>query len=149
VFFFQERNRNDINLAIQLLQCKPSNFVSHKFESLPTDLQNKVKMYISDKKKTYTEGSSGGAARPEMKTIKVPIPTFPPTAMYYSVNKSDDDNNEDESGKSVDIVSAAIVAKILEEREKERRNIKHCISCVCPARRTALDNSTQTQECHR
>jgi hypothetical protein len=31
-FFLQERYRNDVNLAIQLLQCKPANFVSHKFD---------------------------------------------------------------------------------------------------------------------
>lgn len=33
---------------------------------------------------------------------------------------------------SVDIVSAAIMAKVLEEREKERSQAKHCESCSCP-----------------
>lgn len=84
-FFFQERNRNDVNLAIQLLQCKPSNFVPQKFESLPVDLQQKVKLYMSNKKKC---GEGNNQPKHEMKTIKVPIPTFPPTAMFYSVNKS-------------------------------------------------------------
>jgi hypothetical protein len=32
LFVLQERYRNDVNLAIQLLQCKPANFVSHKFD---------------------------------------------------------------------------------------------------------------------
>jgi hypothetical protein len=32
LFSLQERYRNDVNLAIQLLQCKPANFVSHKFD---------------------------------------------------------------------------------------------------------------------
>jgi len=32
LFALQERYRNDVNLAIQLLQCKPANFVSHKFD---------------------------------------------------------------------------------------------------------------------
>lgn len=74
-----------MNLAIQMLQCKPSNFVSQKFESLPADLQQKVKVYMTNKKKTC-DGSAPG--KHEVKTIKVPIPTFPPTAMFYSVNKS-------------------------------------------------------------
>lgn len=56
-----------------------------KFESLPVDLQQKVKLYMSNKKKC---GEGNNQPKHEMKTIKVPIPTFPPTAMFYSVNKS-------------------------------------------------------------
>lgn len=74
-----------MNLAIQMLQCKPSNFVSQKFESLPVDLQQKVKLYMNNKKKSF-DGSA--PVKHEVRTIKVPIPTFPPTAMFYSVNKS-------------------------------------------------------------
>ena len=29
-FYFQERYRNDCNLAVQLLQCKPADFVAQK-----------------------------------------------------------------------------------------------------------------------
>ncbi|KAK6619194.1 hypothetical protein RUM44_003576 [Polyplax serrata] len=139
-----ERNRNDVNLAIQLLQCKPSNFVPQKFESLPVDLQQKVKLYMSNKKKC---GEGNNQPKHEVKTIKVPIPTFPPTAMFYSVNKSIEKESEDQkSGKPVDIVSAAIMAKILEEREKERQNKKHCGTCVCPLQRVFSDQSCQTED---
>lgn len=31
---FQERYKNDMNLAIQLLQCKPDNFVSQKLDNV-------------------------------------------------------------------------------------------------------------------
>lgn len=36
IFFspFQEKYRNDVSLAIQLLQCKPSNFVGQKYDSV-------------------------------------------------------------------------------------------------------------------
>lgn len=138
-----ERNRNDVNLAIQLLHCKPSNFVPQKFESLPVDLQQKVKLYMSNKKKC---GEGNNQPKHEMKTIKVPIPTFPPTAMFYSVNKSEKDNDDQKSGKPVDIVSAAIMAKILEEREKERQNVKHCNTCICPLQRVFTNQTTQTEE---
>lgn len=40
---------------------------------------------MSNKKKC---GEGNNQPKHEMKTIKVPIPTFPPTAMFYSVNKS-------------------------------------------------------------
>ncbi|KAF4523267.1 hypothetical protein B566_EDAN006890 [Ephemera danica] len=81
-----ERYRNDVNLTIQLLQCKPANFMPQKFDSLPSDLQQKVKTYVSSRHRD----SSGGfqQTKPEVRTIKVPIPTFPPTAMVYSVNKT-------------------------------------------------------------
>lgn len=46
----------------------------------------------------------------------------------------------------MDIVSAAIMAKILEEREKERQNVKHCGTCICPLQRVFSDQSSQTED---
>lgn len=34
LFIFQERYRNDCNLAVHLLQCKPSNFVAQKLKAV-------------------------------------------------------------------------------------------------------------------
>lgn len=58
------------------------------------------------------------------------------------------ESEEQKSGKPVDIVSAAIMAKILEEREKERQNIKHCGTCVCPLQRVFIDQACQTDSFH-
>jgi hypothetical protein len=59
---------------------------------------------------------------------------------------SDKDDEYDEKSSSskppVDIVSAAIMAKVLEERERERLNVKHCDSCTCP-RQAVVHCSTQ------
>uniref|UniRef100_A0A146LSC6 Tight junction-associated protein 1 n=4 Tax=Lygus hesperus TaxID=30085 RepID=A0A146LSC6_LYGHE len=139
-----ERYRNDVNLAIQLLQCKPSNFVSQRYDSLPTDMQQKVRMYVSSKRR-QSDGNGNVQAKPEMKTIKVPIPTYPPTAMVYSINKGTIDKDpatEEKVNQPVDIVSAAIMAKILEEREKERSLTRHCDTCSCARQRCS--KSTQT-----
>ncbi|KAL1124533.1 hypothetical protein AAG570_001159, partial [Ranatra chinensis] len=146
-----ERYRNDVNLAIQLLQCKPSNFVSQKYDSLPSDMQQKVRMYISAKRR-QSDGNGNVTPKPEMKTIKVPIPTFPPTAMVYSINKGPvekDLNSEEKNHQGappVDIVSAAIMAKVLEERERERAQTKHCDTCTCPAISNKQSKGTQTTE---
>ncbi|KAJ4436042.1 hypothetical protein ANN_18669, partial [Periplaneta americana] len=143
-----ERYRNDVNLAIQLLQCKPANFVSHKFDMLPADLQQKVRTYVSSKRRPSDGNGNSTTNKQEPKTIKVPIPTFPPTAMVYSISKVPADKDEDSDEKSssskppVDIVSAAIMAKVLEERERERLNMKHCDTCSCP-RQAMVDCSTQ------
>ncbi|KOC66945.1 Brain-enriched guanylate kinase-associated protein [Habropoda laboriosa] len=137
-----EKYRNDVNLAIQLLQCKPANFVGQKYDSLPSEVQAKVRTYVAQKKRSID------AAPPDVKSITVPISTFPPTAMVYNVTKpaadklSDDDT--DESKPPVDIVSAAIMAKVLEDREKERVFGKHCDTCTCHRSILMIDAETQT-----
>ncbi|XP_012264736.2 probable serine/threonine-protein kinase MARK-A [Athalia rosae] len=140
-----EKYRNDVNLAIQLLQCKPSNFVSQKYDSLPSDMQAKVRTYVAQKRVTNDTASS----TPDVKSITVPISTFPPTAIVYNVTKTNnadkdsDDDDSDDSKPPVDIVSAAIMAKVLEERERERVFAKHCDTCTC--HRSILTNDVETQ----
>lgn len=86
--------------------------------------------------------------QPDVKSITVPISTFPPTAMVYNVTKpavekhSDDDS--DDNKPPVDIVSAAIMAKVLEDREKERIFAKHCDTCTCHRSILVVDAETQT-----
>jgi hypothetical protein len=60
------------------------------------------------------------------------------------ISDKDEDCHEKSSSSKppVDIVSAAIMAKVLEERERERLNIKHCDSCTCP-RQGLVDCATQ------
>lgn len=125
-----ERYKNDLSLALQFLQCKPGNFVSQKYDTLPNEVQAKVSNYMVVKKKPEERRTL-----PDMKSIKVPIPTFPPTAMVYSVPKTSNYNRlmdeEEAENSEVDIVSAAIMAKVLEERERERSCVKHCDTCTC------------------
>uniref|UniRef100_A0A1B6D3C9 Brain-enriched guanylate kinase-associated protein n=1 Tax=Clastoptera arizonana TaxID=38151 RepID=A0A1B6D3C9_9HEMI len=149
-----DRYRNDVNIIIQFLQCKPSNFVAQKYDTLPMDLQQKVRNYVkipsdNNRRLSLSDGNGNIHNKPEMKTIKVPIPTYPPTAMVYSINKtpSDKDINQEEKNNRnvpVDIVSAAIMAKVLEEREKERMQMKHCESCTCPVLSTTQTKCIQT-----
>ena len=54
----------------------------------------------------------------------------------------DTNNEEKNNSQPVDIVSAAIMAKILEERERERSQAKHCGTCTC--RKVKCTKSTQT-----
>merc|ERR1711972_777148 len=101
-----DRYRTDCNVAVNLLQCKPSHFVSHKLSTLPGDLQKKVTQKIKKKDKTIGDP----------KIIKVPIPTFPPTAMVYSLTDKKEEESE-EGSVAPDVVSAAIMAKVLQERK--------------------------------
>ena len=89
------------------------------------------------------------------KVIRVPMPTFPPTAMFYSVNKVSDESlpltsngqSPNEANGCPDYVSAAIMAKVLEERDKERRYRKTQKCHQCRNRRAYvqyIDDETQT-----
>ncbi|OXU28620.1 hypothetical protein TSAR_010925 [Trichomalopsis sarcophagae] len=137
-----EKYRNDVNLAIQLLQCKPSNFVGQKYESLPPEVQAKVRTYVAQKTRISEMSST------EVRSITVPISTFPPTAMVYNVAKpvidKQDDHSDDESKPPVDMVSAAIMAKVLEDREKERIFARHCNTCTCHRSVLKVDTESQT-----
>ena len=55
---------------------------------LPVDLQQKVKSCLNSHQQEQAQ------RRPDFKVIKVPISTFPPTAMVYAVDKA----GEGESG---------------------------------------------------
>lgn len=97
---------------------------------LPSEVQAKVRTYVAQKR-----CSTQDTTQPDVKSITVPISTFPPTAMVYNITKptvekhSDDDS--DDSKPPMDIVSATIMAKVLEDREKERIFAKHCDTCTC------------------
>ncbi|XP_063849635.1 tight junction-associated protein 1-like isoform X1 [Scylla paramamosain] len=119
-----DRYHNDLNLAIQLLQCNPNKYAAHKLDSLPMDLQRKAKSRLAKEPRE--------TPKPEVKVIKVPIPTFPPTAMVYSVNKYAEQSSKEEP---VDAVSAAIMAAVLEERQRERAR-QHCSTCTCGSTHT-------------
>lgn len=100
-------------------------------------MQTQVSSYLTNKKKPEEKKITA-----EVKSIKVPIPTFPPTAMVYSVPKSPSTGNVENENENqpVDIVSAAIMAKVLEERERERSMIKHCDTCTCSKKNIKIIN---------
>ncbi|XP_011494332.1 PREDICTED: uncharacterized protein LOC105359422 [Ceratosolen solmsi marchali] len=139
-----EKYRRDIILATQLLQCKPSNFVGQKYESLPSEVQAKVRTYVTQKNHISEIPNT------DIKSITVPISTFPPTAMVYNVAKpimdKQDINNDDNEKSPIDMVSAAIMAKVLEDREKERIFARHCNTCTCHRNVLKVDNESQTTQ---
>jgi len=96
--------KSDLQVALNILQMKPSSFISQKMDSLPEDLQCRVRQYASEKQEEKKNFRNGG----QKITIAVPNGAF--------------SSNSDEA------VSAAILAKVLEERENERKKEqKFCI----------------------
>ena len=96
--------KSDLNVALNILQMKPNSFISQRMESLPDDLQCRVRQYASEKHEDRRNFKNGG----QKITIAVP--------------------NGAISANSDEAVSAAILAKVLEERENERKKEqKFCI----------------------
>lgn len=98
-----ERYKNDMNLAIQLLQCKPDNFVSHKLDNLPVDTQARVSQYVmskTSKPSSSTQSRTGNE-----------VETF--DASEYEFN-----------------ISASLMTKILEDSIQDTVT-KHCDTCTC------------------
>ncbi|XP_072931473.1 uncharacterized protein [Epargyreus clarus] len=98
-----ERYKNDMNLAIQLLQCKPDNFVAQKLDNLPVDTQARVSQYVMSK--TSKPGSLiGGKNGNDTDTFD---------ASEYEFN-----------------ISASLMTKILEDSIQDTVT-KHCDTCTC------------------
>jgi len=94
--------KSDLQVALNLLQTKPSSFVPQRLDTLPEDLQARVRQVGSEKEERRGAFRNGG----HRITIAMP-----------SGSQAGDE-----------AVSAAILAKVLEEREKERKKEqKFCI----------------------
>ncbi|XP_041352729.1 tight junction-associated protein 1-like [Gigantopelta aegis] len=125
-----DRCRRDCNLAVQLLHCKPSTFVAHKLNSLPVDLQDRVKDHMTREQIRNLENSRAN----ETKLIRVPIATFPPTAMFYSVNPTLNESNANNAVQGVsptDTVPMSIITKVLSQpTSKQKSRWTHiCLKC--------------------
>lgn len=119
-----ERYRNDCNWAVQLLQCKPSNFVAQKLHALPIGLQDRVKSHMSSEEIINMDNGH----QEQTKLIHVPMQTFPPTAMVYSVPKQKDTSNGTSEQQNVPM---SLMAKVLTQPEMKRRPQRtyFCVKC--------------------
>ncbi|CAG9788148.1 unnamed protein product [Diatraea saccharalis] len=98
-----ERYKNDMNLAIQLLQCKPDNFVSQKLDNLPVDTQARVSQYVMSK-------------------------TSKPSSSAQS--KCGNENDTFDASEYEFNISASLMSKILEDSIQDTVT-KHCDTCTC------------------
>ncbi|XP_060574646.1 tight junction-associated protein 1-like [Ruditapes philippinarum] len=119
-----ERYRNDCNWAVQLLQCKPSNFVAQKLNALPIGLQERVKCHMTSEQIINMDNGN----QEKTKLIHVPMQTFPPTAMVYSVPKQKDTSNGTSENQDV---PTSLIAKVLTQPDTKRRPQRtyFCVKC--------------------
>lgn len=116
--------KSDLHVALNILQMKPHSFVSQKMDSLPEDLQSRVRQHNSGK--IDKNQRNGG----QKITVAVPNGAF--------------ENHDD------DAVSAAILARVLEERENERKKEqKFCIDIGTQTHRWQFPDTLQLLKASR
>ncbi|CRK86236.1 CLUMA_CG000174, isoform A [Clunio marinus] len=133
-----ERYKQDINLAIQLLHCKPDNFLPQKITSLPLEMQSKVSSYMKLDSQSDSESSTGNLTKGKYQIL----PTNDEDAHLSGKNFIQTPialNNGLVSGldlnKNSELrVSPMVVAKFLES-ELKSKDAKHCETCFCSSKR--------------
>ena len=92
-------------------------------------------------------------AQPETKTIRVPMPTFPPTAMVYSVNRNSPEvhstpaqTTQSSNGTKCtsDNVPMNLITQVLAPGEAKRKPRKYRVCNRCKVGYTLVDQAVQT-----
>lgn len=78
------------------------------------------------------------------KFIQVPIQTFPPTAMVYTVPKKNDRNGENKKNSENENVPMTLIAKVLTQPERKRISQRVFVCMKCFEDYSFSDKQTQT-----
>lgn len=89
----KEQFRNDCNVAVNLLQCRPEGFVNHSYNALPINLKDRLKSILTDEEITELRGQHDSEAEYEKKNANslFKLPIFQPSAaaMMYSMQNQE------------------------------------------------------------
>ena len=116
---------SDLQLSINLLRNRPTSFMSQRLDTLPPDIQQRVRTcLVENAKERQLQRLSRGPL--EGRKIRIAIPSEDAAAGPHTTSNGAGDTDK---------ISAAILAKVLEERDKERQG----------DRQLRIDVGTQTQ----
>jgi len=156
------RYQSDCSVAVHLLQCKPAEFMSHKLNTLPLDLRDRLRDQLSSKQLQALEEEEELCSETSKPLVRFPLPTFPPIAVYDVHNRVElDDQTMARSGNGVrssngvrsgaagqsggqDDVPVSVIAQLLSDRPPSRRSSPAHMCIKCRAGSDSTDKSTQT-----
>lgn len=127
-----EKYRSDCNMAVQMLQCKPSNFVGQRLSGLPVELQERVRKHMTREQQLQSQKAE------EERLLRVPIPTFPPTAMVFSVDSQHNGAAGPSTGSSgggggdlKDTIPMSLIARVLTQGPRKSNPMRSylCVNC--------------------
>ena len=96
--------RRDCSVAVRLLQCRSSSFVTHRFDDLPASLRDRVKASLTyeeiermEEERKGDGGKGGGGGLWSFFTLPstLAVPTFPPSAAFFDEKPSEAERNHD------------------------------------------------------
>lgn len=95
---------------------------------LPIEFQERVKKHMTQEERLNCEDAP--SSNESTKLIRVPMPTFPPTAMVYSINNHTKGDYEKENVTN-DTVPMNLITKVLTPNEPNRkpRRVYLCVKC--------------------
>ena len=108
---------------------------------LPVSLQDRVKSHMTTEEAIHIDNSH---AKETAKLIQVPIQTFPPTAMVYTVPKTDKEDFISKKNKENENVPMTLIAKVLSKPELKRSQQKIYVCVKCLEDYSFSDKQTQT-----
>lgn len=106
--------QSDLQLSINLLRNRPTSFMSQRLDTLPPDIQQRVRGCLAENARDR-ELQRLSRGPPEGRKIRIAIPSDDNTIGGTSITNGTSDSDK---------ISAAILAKVLEERDKERQGDK-------------------------
>lgn len=107
---------------------------------LPNELQEKVRSHL---------GSRAVRSPPEARVIRVPMPTFPPTAMVYSVPPEEPPSPQEPAENPLpDYISAAVMAKVNPTRLGPEGRLAHLQPLTAACLETSRDVLDRSARCH-
>lgn len=108
---------------------------------LPLDLQERVKSHMTQEQIINMEDAS---RKLETRLIRVPMQTFPPTAMVYSINDHTNQSDEENKLANEESVPMTLIAKVLTQPEPTRKPRRTYICYKCKLDVVYLDKQVQT-----
>lgn len=113
---------------------------------LPPDLQQRVKSHLSQKQLIDLDESIQLCPQQQQqltKIIRVPMATFPPTAIVYSVNQTNDATDAMDSSDGV--IPATVMARVLIKPDNGIHRSGRIVICQrCLAENSVAEAGTQT-----
>lgn len=99
------------------------------FSQLPIEFQERVKKHMTQEQRLNCEEAP--PSNDTTKLIRVPMPTFPPTAMVYSINNHPKGDNQDKTDETNDTVPMNLITKVLTPNEPKHkpRRVYLCVKC--------------------
>lgn len=112
---------------------------------LPPDLQQRVKSHLSQKQLMDLDESMQLCPQQQQMTkiIRVPMATFPPTAIVYSINQTNDATDAKDNSDAV--IPATVMARVLTKPDNGIHRSGRVVICQrCLTENSVAEAGTQT-----